>query len=460
MTVGAPRRSLAPCRVTRVVLTCAGVVSVACAQLLGVDDYRVGPGSPPQSDGGELYTTAAGGFQFESPTCGKCVEANCSDEARACAEEPVCRAWLSCDARCEREDDHGRVTSDEECLADCSQGVLGASESYAVADVVSCRARSCLANCALSPAGLFSRGATCDACRNRACSDAIAERWMDSDTGRLTACISNCMAFLNPNNECQTECASGLSTETVQKYQKAVDCVANDCANDCNSPDWTCLGAVVDPGARLPAQSIQLHLWLQDYSQPTLRFADVTALACTPGSWSCSDFVAMAGPSDQTGIIDLQLEAGSLGFPKFVELSGPNVGIQILGIVSPPLVRDTWRTALLFTQAEGDALAASFGAPDPSSADIGVLMTSCVRRPGPGVQLEVVGQPQAQVHYLDDPSADRTSVNNFVYITGVAPGGAQLRAFMADHPEQVISSLQVPTKANEGTFLVLGPTPL
>src|SRR5438046_2040267 len=118
------------------VLGCAGWLTVmGCGKILGLDDYRVAPKAPQAEAGPYRIDAECGGFGFTTAECTACIGNACCPEGRACANDPTCQLFVSCDGKCNPDD--------EKCLGQCATGVIGMRESEAVADFVSCRASNC-----------------------------------------------------------------------------------------------------------------------------------------------------------------------------------------------------------------------------------------------------------------------------------------------------------------------------
>lgn len=102
---------------------------VGCAQVLSVDEYRIGPSSETEA---AAFTLPADPGSDVIDECRACAEEHCSDQLRVCEENPRCRAMLSCSSDC----------SDPACLADCKD-TLPPSPAY-----------DALFNCVYLPVGL------------------------------------------------------------------------------------------------------------------------------------------------------------------------------------------------------------------------------------------------------------------------------------------------------------------
>jgi hypothetical protein len=82
---------VAPQRIGRLAAVCLSVF-LSCADIAGIDEYRVA---------GVAKLGPHGGFTFKNSVCGGCMAESCRPELEACYADDHCRQWLGCTALCE-----------------------------------------------------------------------------------------------------------------------------------------------------------------------------------------------------------------------------------------------------------------------------------------------------------------------------------------------------------------------
>ncbi|MBN1773741.1 MAG: hypothetical protein JXB32_20940 [Deltaproteobacteria bacterium] len=126
-----------------------------------------------------------------SPDCETCRGTRCCWQAQACAADPDCLAWLTCEDACEPTD----VVCQDRCWTTHRADVMKS-------EYMACRQRECSGICSAEECsadyGYFdARDDECRACRNLHCCNEMTTCWHDVECVDALECFTSC-----PDTEC------------------------------------------------------------------------------------------------------------------------------------------------------------------------------------------------------------------------------------------------------------------
>lgn len=165
--------------------------------------------------------------------CVACVDENCCDQARACAENPACLAYRACSDSC-----YG--------LPGCEEGCIGThGAGYAAASMLlTCEHHLCNEPCehpGYAQCGFVMPDETCAACAMQHCCDTLYEVMQTEDYWALWVCIEQCG---EGDGDCVNACYGEHGAGTAAALLRN-NCMAIACPTECAFPgDYPCGTAV------------------------------------------------------------------------------------------------------------------------------------------------------------------------------------------------------------------------
>jgi hypothetical protein len=280
------RARLAAC----VGIAAAMAATFACRQLVGIgDDPPQGQVSPSTDSGAE------GGFTYGQGDCATCVTTSCGPQATACAGTPSCAALEACMSGC---------GTDATCRAQCGVD-HGLGNDVATPAFEACLASSCETQCGLTCGGLAAVFPPATATGCEACI-------LKQECQSTSACAAD------PG--CQTSIRCQFSSSTPDVVQACPPLqpdagpvsivnersapIASSCSTACSwGADWSCVGKVNWPAARLGALEVTASVKDGLTNTPV---ADASVKFCTTLDPTCV-LPIQAGTTDGAGNVTLVL---------------------------------------------------------------------------------------------------------------------------------------------------------
>jgi len=440
----------------RITIAAAGgalvaIAALACRQIVGIGD------DPPASG-------ASGGCGIPfTGSCEECVAASCCKEAAACAGDPSCAPFASCQAAC-----NGDPACRSQCVADNQP--IGNSTTFG--PLYRCTVAHCENACNLpcGGAGPFftapDAAATCQACLSHNACGAIRDCTTDDTCVADEYCALSCQG----RTDCYTTC--GFQSDAGSPLLASAVGAIKTCGSACAlGEDWTCIGHVNWPFPRAATSAVHLSLYDAISMKPA---ASVQASVCAVDG-TCDSVV---GASDDAGLVTVEVPLPSL---MIHDSAGPTGAIFLSAAadagasgVAPALLY--WGMALsepalgpigvpLTTPGESVGIRDSVDA-GPLQSGRGLLfvnMTDCMGAFAPGVKFGLLPHDGAtQLYYFENNNLSKTATMTdpigAAVASNVIAGTVQVTATLTGSGE-IVGRESVTVQPGVTTLLFMHPTP-
>jgi len=434
-----------------------------CRQVLGVTGYAA---DLPTGDAGQSFEEKCSNVTYASKTCGECMQTHCCAEGQACGNDPACAALATCLARC--------ATTDTQCRVRCN---LGTRRTSAASALMACAAAEHCDACAAGHATFG--GLECTRCLEGQAGDALNEFSRNADALELDSCRLDCPPDLKSQCDC-TDYAEGTS---------AVERLENLCRDECDQPDWSCLGHLQAPRGNV--DPLDLRVRLVEAEPPGDPVDGATVRACGELDGSCNiPLVAPTSPDPSTGFAELRIPRipppATFGHLQVDWETHPEDGGLLScatgdggtlpdGIVAnralvyffPPLLRSpAWAVRRMVSRrlAECTVANACPGCLDWEKYG-GVVFSVAACNDSPAANVSI-GIDSGDVYYLNEPGAfvdglDRTAQSGLGAVVDVEEGSHSLEATVnLPGGAQLMGRYDFWVQKGAITTLALKPVPL
>ena len=426
------------------------VAAVGCRDVLGIEELARGV-----PDTGVDATSCA--QNLATGTCHSCLASSCCAEIEACNGDETCRRSLGCVLQC--------AGGDEVCAAKC---VIRFGEK--LANVLSCRARSCADACGTTCGGTFGAVRPKHIATNPACAECYRAAACDQNTAcardalclRELGCAWSCPLL---DRSCNAQCRFPLGQ---QPGSDNVQGAMARCRTDCREGvDWTCVDTSKYANGAATGK-VGFHVRLLDATEPSKPFKGVTMRPCFDSL--CERPAGTKCLSDETGYCAGEVEVTAPGsvFRGIVEATGEDVYPTLYFV--HPLLTGAWpgnkaytpNTALVVSKTSFSLIGALLRVdPIPGRGHIAVGIFDCLWSPASGLTVSVSrSDDKTALRYvsggLPSPDATMTDVAGTAYVINVEPSGAPL-TLTARAGDRVVAEVPVYVRADTISFGLVGP---
>jgi hypothetical protein len=338
-------------RALRTAVLCAAIAaSGSCRNVLGIDDREV-----TAKKCGAITTTAS---------CADCLERRCCGEGLACATDKSCNEAVACEAGC----------TDSACRATCDAKPYTPARTA----LVSCRASTCSAECAVQCSDAIVASADCRQCAGRSCCTVINACLSLPSCNEMRTCVARC----GTDAKCAGECANS-NDEGVSRWFAVRDCIEQSCAAPCAS--WTC-GRIAAPTTTASELAVVVRVIDAETFGP---IAGAVVRGCSELSPDCVPAPFGETTTDSSGLARLVVKPNSTtrnygGFFEIVDAEHKG-----LAYFHPPATVSGAKTEIVLPSAKSIAgiASASDVAILPDRGLVVIAMIDCRDAPGVGVAI-------------------------------------------------------------------------
>jgi hypothetical protein len=428
---------------------------VGCRDVLGIEELsRAVPdvGVDAGVDARSCSLNAATGV------CHACLERSCCQEIEACNGDETCRPTLSCVLQC--------PPGDEVCAAKCVNRF-----GEKLANVVSCRARSCAAQCGISCGGTFGVTRPKHVANNAKCAECYRTKFCDENIAcandplcvRYMGCPWSCALL---DRACNTQCRFPLGPQPLADgfQNKLRDACRTDCGD---GRDWSCVDQSKYPGGTSVGE-VEFNFVLYDALRAGEKLKDVTFRPCVD-----SECMAEAGKScktDESGYCSMKLRLTAPGnvFRGVVEATGG--GLYPTLYFMHPAIAGEWPGTPAYAPAGvygATQAAVDLGGPlvdvtlMEGRGHLIVTIFDCLWATAPDLTIEVArADGETKYRYIADglPSkvAKTTDTSGIAYAFNIPASKEQTRV-TAKLGDKVVAETAVFIRANTLSFGNIGP---
>jgi hypothetical protein len=429
---------------------------VGCRDVLGIEELSARGPDTGLVDAGAVDARACS-QNTASGVCHSCLATSCCKEIEACNDDETCRRTLECNLKC--------APGDESCAAKCT-----IKFGPRLADVLSCRARSCADPCATSCGGtlgaVFKRRLT----SNTRCAQCLAANACVENTAcaadtkclQSLACSETCSLL---DRSCNAQCRFPLGPQPgVEKFQAARVTCRTECGE---GTDWSCVGTSKYAVGSVTGE-VELNLTVTNALDPTQKMSGVTLEPCLDPE--CKERAGKPCLSDKNGFCSgtILITAPGPIFRGIVRATGGGI-YPTLYFIHPALTGG-WPGSPAFTPNTA-AIASESGAavafalagidPIPGRGHITVVVSDCTWSSAEQLTLSITPtDDKVAIRYVASgrPSADAKSMDatGVGYVLNVEPSSTPY-LLTAKYGEKVVAEERVFVRANMLTFGLLGP---